>query len=233
MSLPHPEVLGLYLVTDEAACGDRTLADVVRAAVRGGVTCVQLREKKLTTREFVARACLLKEVLSEALRPVPLLINDRLDVALASRAEGVHVGQSDMPPDIVRQLMPDAIIGLSVESIADVEALRARGQASGDAGAGSAGLIDYLGISPVFATPTKTDTAPALGLAGLATIRALTPLPLVAIGGISAGNAAEVLATGADGIAVVSAICSAPDPSAAAAQLAAILRGQSRKSRLA
>ena len=217
MSLTLPEVLGLYLVTDEAACGDRALADIVRASLHGGVTCVQLREKRLSTREFVTRACLLKEVLSEAPQPVPLLINDRLDVALASGAEGVHVGQSDMPPDVVRRWMPEAIIGLSVESLADVHALALQ-----------PARVDYLGVSPVFATPTKTDTAPALGLAGLREIRALTARPLVAIGGISAANAADVLAAGADGLAVVSAICSAPDPGAAAADLAAILRNHRR-----
>lgn len=213
MSLPDPGVLALYLVTDTAACGARALADVVRLAIEGGVTCVQLREKHLATREFVARACLLKEVLGEAPKPVPLLINDRLDVALASGADGVHVGQSDLPPDVVRRFFPDAIIGLSVESVADAKA------------AASMPAVDYLGVSPVFPTPTKTDTAPALGMAGLAAIRALSRLPLVAIGGIGLAQAADVLAAGADGIAVVSAICSSPDPRAAAQELEAIVRG--------
>ena len=207
------QALRLCLVTDAAACAPRDLADVVRAAVRGGVTSVQLREKRLETRAFVARARLLQEVLSEAPEKVPLIINDRVDVALACAADGVHVGQSDMHATIVRRLLPDAIIGMSVESAADARAV-----------AVEALPVDYLGVSPVFATPTKTDTAPPLGLAGLAAIRALTSLPLVAIGGIAAANAAEVLAAGADGLAVVSAICAATDPEAAAERLAIILR---------
>ena len=211
------QALRLCLVTDAAACAPRDLADVVRAAVRGGVTSVQLREKQLWTRAFVARARLLQEVLSEAPEKVPLIINDRVDVALACAADGVHVGQSDMHATDVRRLLPDAIIGLSVESAADARAVAAE-----------ALPVDYLGVSPVFATPTKTDTAPPLGLAGLAAIRALTSLPLVAIGGIAAANAADVLAAGADGLAVVSAICAAADPEAAAERLAFILRSSER-----
>jgi thiamine-phosphate pyrophosphorylase len=145
------QALRLCLVTDAAACAPRNLADVVRAAVRGGVTSVQLREKQLSTRAFVARARLLQEVLSEAPRKVPLIINDRVDVALACAADGVHVGQSDMDAATVRRLLPDAIIGLSVESAADARAV-----------AGEALPVDYLGVSPVFATPTKTDTAQPL-----------------------------------------------------------------------
>lgn len=208
MTTWNVRVLDLYLVTDTLACRDRDLADVVRAAVRGGVTCVQLREKHLATRTFVTRARLLKEVLAEAPAPVPLVINDRLDIALASGAEGVHVGQSDTPPAIVREHLPDAIIGLSVESPADAVAVVERSLP-----------VDYLGVSPVFATPTKPDAAAALGLAGLAAIRALSALPLVGIGGIGLHNAADVIRAGADGVAVVSAICSAADPEEAARRL--------------
>lgn len=203
-----PRCLRIYLVTDAAVCAPRPVEAVVRAAVRGGVTCVQLREKDLPTRDFVARARMLKALLSPA--GVPLVINDRLDVALAAGADGVHVGQSDMPPADVRRWMPGGIVGLSVESAADVRAALASGV-----------HLDYLGVSPVFATPTKTDTAPPLGLRGLAEIRTLTRLPLVAIGGIGPANAAEVLAAGADGLAVVSAICGAADPEIAARGLAA------------
>jgi thiamine-phosphate pyrophosphorylase len=135
---------------------------------------------------------------------VPLVINDRIDVALACQAQGVHLGQSDMPVAIARQMLPpEVFIGLSVENLGDVA--RAAGQA-----------VDYLGVSPIFATPTKTDTAPPWGLAGLRQVRALTTLPLVAIGGIHLTNAAEVLRAGAGGLAVVSAICSADDPALAA-----------------
>ena len=210
----EPRFFKLYLVTDSALCGDRTLADVVRAAVQGGVTCVQLREKSLSTREFLERACLLKEVLSEGTDPVPLIINDRLDIALACKADGVHVGQSDMPPEVIRNHMPDALIGLSVESVADARRVEER-----------ALPVDYLGVSPVFATQTKVDTAAPLGLSGLAAIRALTTLPLVAIGGIGASNAAAALSAGADGLAVVSAILAAPDPREASRALMAVIEG--------
>jgi thiamine-phosphate pyrophosphorylase len=210
MRLPLTEALRLYLVTDQASLRGRTLADVVLAAVTGGVRCVQLREKALATRDFVALALAVKDLLAPF--DVPLIINDRLDVALACGAQGVHLGQSDMPVALARQLLPpEVFIGLSVENLADVA--RAAGQP-----------VDYLGISPVYATPTKTDTARPWGLAGVRQVRALTRLPLVAIGGIHQGNAAAVLQAGADGLAVVSAICSAADPQAAAQSFQAICK---------
>ena len=199
------ESLRLQLVTDSALCGSRGVLAVVAAAVEGGVSCVQLREKALDTRAFVERARALKALLAP-LR-VPLIINDRLDVALACEADGLHLGQTDLPADIARRLLPPgAIIGLSVESPGDVAAAERE-------------PVDYLGVSPVFATSTKPDAAPALGLAGLRSIRALTRRPLVAIGGIAVTNAAAVMAAGADGIAVVSALCAAADPAAAARAL--------------
>lgn len=202
--------LRLYLVTDQALSRGRTLPDVVAAAVQGGVTCVQLREKELSTREFLAQALALKALLGP--RGIPLVINDRVDVALACGAEGVHLGQTDMPPDEARRLLPPQVfIGWSVETPEDIK--RSAMQP-----------VDYLGVSPVFATPTKTDTKAPWGLSGLRSIRALTELPLVAIGGIQLNNAAEVTAAGADGLAVVSAICSADDPAEAAR---AMLRGMS------
>ncbi|WP_079418805.1 thiamine phosphate synthase [Thiomonas intermedia] len=197
-------VLRLHLVTDAALCGPRGVEAVVAEAVRGGATCVQLREKHLDTRPFIERARALKALLAPL--GVPLIVNDRVDVALAAGADGVHVGQSDMLPQDVRRLMPHALIGLSVESADQVRG--APGQS-----------VDYLGISPVFATPSKHDTAPALGLDGLRTLRALTDLPLIAIGGIDLGNAAQVMAAGADGLAVVRALCAAPDPAEAARTL--------------
>ena len=206
VSGPPAEVLRrqlrLYLVTDQALTRGRSLEDVVAAAVAGGVGCVQLREKALATGEFLARARALKRLLAPV--GVPLVINDRIDVALACGADGVHLGQSDLPPEEARRLLPPHVfIGWSVETPEDVER--------------AASLpVDYLGVSPVFATPTKTDTSPAWGLAGLRQVRAMTALPLVAIGGIHCGNAAEVLRAGADGLAVVSALCAADDPRAAA-----------------
>jgi thiamine-phosphate pyrophosphorylase len=163
---------------------------------------VQLREKELCSRDFVALACAMKALLAPF--GVPLVINDRIDLALACGAQGVHLGQSDMPVELARQLLPpEVFIGLSVESVEDVA--RAKGQPA-----------DYLGVSPIYATPTKTDTAAPWGLAGLRQVRALTGAPLVAIGGVHLGNALELLQAGADGLAVVSAICSAADPCAAA-----------------
>jgi thiamine-phosphate pyrophosphorylase len=210
------DALRLYLVTDQPSLRGRSLLEVVRAAVQGGVSCVQLREKSLNTRDFVAQSLAVKALLDPL--GVPLVINDRIDVALACQAQGVHLGQSDMPVTIARQMLPpEVFIGLSVENLGDVA--RAAGQA-----------VDYLGVSPVFATPTKTDTAPPWGLAGLRQVRALTTLPLVAIGGIHLSNAAEVLRAGADGLAVVSAICSADDP-ALAAQLFAQLISSDAKQR--
>lgn len=195
----------LYLVTDRALARGRPLAEIVCAAVAGGVTCVQLREKACGTREFLAEARALRA--TTRVLGVPLFINDRVDVALAAAADGVHLGQQDLPVAEARRLGPPGwIIGVSAESGAD--AVRAEREGA-----------DYLGVSPVFATPTKTDHAPPLGLAGLQAIRAAVKIPLVAIGGIHAGNAQEVVRAGADGVAVVSAIVAAADPRAAAAEL--------------
>jgi thiamine-phosphate pyrophosphorylase len=203
--------LRLHLVTDAALCGPRGVEAVVAAAVRGGATCVQLREKQLDTRPFVERARALKALLAPL--QVPLIINDRVDIALAVGADGVHVGQRDMHPADVRRLMPHALIGLSVENPAQVRAA-------------AHCPVDYLGASPVFATPSKTDTAPALGLDGLRALRQLTRLPLIAIGGIDPHNAAQVIAAGADGLAVVRALCAAPDPTAAARTLRRAIEAQ-------
>jgi thiamine-phosphate diphosphorylase len=195
----------LYLVTDRALSRGRTTCDIVRAAVAGGVTCVQLREKDCPTREFIAEARLLKSILQPA--GIPLIINDRLDVALVVGADGLHLGQQDMDIIEARRLAgPDLIIGISAESLAD--AVRAEAQGA-----------DYIAISPVFATVTKKDTATPLGLDGIRRIRTAVSLPLVGIGGISVDNAAAVIAAGADGIAVVSAIVAADCPRSAAAAL--------------
>lgn len=204
-ALARLDALRLHLVTDSALCGERGLLAVVEAAVRGGVSCVQLREKTLGTRAFVERARALKA----SLKPhgVPLIINDRVDVALACGADGIHVGQGDMAPADVRRLLPGALLGLSIETLEQLE------QAELEA-------VDYYGISPVFSTATKTDAAAAVGLEGLRVMRAHTRRPLVAIGGIAPGNAQAVMAAGADGLAVVSALCMAPDPAEVARCLA-------------
>jgi len=206
---------GLYFVTDRGLCGTWPLADVVLQAIRGGAAGVQLREKTAATRAFVEEAQMIKELMAPF--RVPLIINDRLDVALAVGADGVHVGQDDMPYEIARKLMgPKAIIGLSVETWEDVE---------------RAERLDanYLGVSPIFATPTKTDTKGAWGLDGLARIRAFSRHPLVAIGGLNAANAEAVVMAGADGVAVVSAICASPDPLSTSRQLTDIIRAALQK----
>jgi thiamine-phosphate pyrophosphorylase len=207
---------GLYLVTDRGLCGEKPLDEVVIQAVKGGVAYVQLREKEISTRLFVEEAKKIKKLLESY--KVPLIINDRVDVALACGAEGVHIGQEDMPYEIVRKLMGrNAIIGLSVESWEDVVA--------------SQGLdISYIGISPVFATPTKTDTKGAWGLDGLAKIKAFSRHPLVAIGGLNESNIKEVVKAGADCIAVVSAICEADQPEAVARRLNDIIQSALKNS---
>ncbi|WP_421827416.1 thiamine phosphate synthase [Larkinella sp.] len=195
----------LYLVTDETACRGRDFFWVVEEAVKGGVTMVQLREKSLGTRAFVERAIRLKTLLKPY--GVPLIINDRVDVALASAADGVHIGQSDMPYETVRELLPPGkIIGLSAETKEHV-----RESEKWD--------LSYLALSPLYATPSKTDHAEPWGLAGLQWVRANSRHPLVVIGGLHLLNTAEAIENGADGVAVISAICSAESPRTAAFEL--------------
>ena len=203
--------LRLYLVTDRALGRGRSLVDLVRRAVEGGVTIVQLREKQAGTREFIGLA----EELQDLLAPlrVPLVINDRIDVALAVGAAGVHVGQSDMPVAMARRLLGErGLLGVSVSNIEEV----VRAEADG---------ADYLGVSPIYATPTKTDTVTPVGFVGLSSLRAATRLPLVAIGGLHADNVIPVIKHGADGVAVVSAIMAADDPCEAARTLRARIDG--------
>ena len=191
----NKETLKLYLVTDRDLSLGRSLEEVVCEAVAGGVTMVQLREKYAATGEFIE----LGRRLMAVLKPlgVPLIINDRVDVALAIDADGVHIGQSDMPYEDARRLLgPDKIIGLSVENMDEL--LKANELD-----------VDYVGISPVYGTPTKTDTAEPFGLEGLRKAVNLSSHPTVAIGGMNASTIGDVIAAGADGVAVVSAICSA------------------------
>lgn len=199
------EQLRLYLVTDRAFLAGRDMASVVREAVAGGVTMVQLREKHLDTRAFVEEAIALKEALQDT--GVPLIINDRLDVALASGADGVHIGQSDMPYPIARKLLgPNAIIGLSVENMDQVRQAETLD-------------VDYIGVSPVFSTPTKEDTAAPFGLEGLQQAAEISTHPIVAIGGMNLSNVSDVIKHGADGIALVSAIMGSDGPRKASQQL--------------
>ena len=205
----------LYLVTDRGLAKNRSTLEIVKSAVAGGVTCVQLREKDCSTREFIRQAFEIKDFLKA--RGVPLIINDRVDIAQAVAADGVHLGQTDMPLEIAKKILGDSmIIGISAESLED--ALEAE-----------KGGADYLGVSPIFATPTKTDTAPPLGLEGLRSIRKAVKIPLVGIGGLNRENSAAVIQSGGDGVAVVSAIVAAADPAQAAGELTRIIN-EARKS---
>ncbi len=195
----------LYLVTDKQLSCGRATKEIVKAAVAGGVTCVQIREKELGSREFINKAKELKRILQPL--GIPLIVNDRVDVALAARADGIHLGQTDMSIKDARKLVGnDVIIGISAESLQD--AIDAQNQGA-----------DYIGISPVFNTDTKKDTATPLGLEGIANIKIHTSIPLVAIGGIKRDNITSVIEAGADGIAVVSAIVSADSPETSAQEL--------------
>ncbi len=204
------KINGLYFVTDRDLCLGRPLEKVVYDCVQGGVSVVQLREKNISTRVFIEEALRIKALLEP--HNVPLIINDRIDVAKAVGADGVHIGQEDMPYHMARELLgPEAIIGLSVETeeqVHEAEKYEA----------------DYLGVSPIFETPTKTDTRGSWGLSGLSWVRRHSRHTLVAIGGLNETNTAEAVRAGADAIAVVSALCSAPDPRAAAEKLSSIIR---------
>ena len=207
--LPFPL---LYLVTDRDLALGRPLLEVVSQAVEGGVTIVQIREKTLSTKAFIEEALEIQAYLKT--RGIPLLINDRVDIALGIGADGVHLGQSDMPYPMARNLLgPTALIGLSVDT--QEELLRAE---SFD--------VDYLGIGPVYPTNTKTDHKGFFwGTEGLRWARSHSRHRLIAIGGINEKNAFEIAQTGVDGIAVVSAIVSAQNPREAASRLrSALLR---------
>lgn len=199
----------LYVVTDAGLSRGRSHLAVIEAAIAGGATIVQYREKMASTRQMIAEAQALRELTRRA--GVPLIVNDRLDVALAVDADGVHVGQDDMPAALARRLIgPDKILGVSAANLS--EAMQAVQDGT-----------DYLGVGPIVATPTKPDAAPPIGMDGLREICRRVPIPVVAIGGINATNAADAIAAGAHGIAVVSAVVAAEDVAAAAQQLRALV----------
>lgn len=209
--MARPFNLSLYLVTDPEMTARRGLVETVVAAVAGGVTIVQLRDKSGSARELAEAG----RALLARLRPlgIPLLVNDRIDVACAIGADGVHVGQEDLPPTVARTILgPDAIVGLSVTKAEELATIDAS--------------VDYVGLGPLFQTGTKADAAPALGEVEFARLRREIPLPVVAIGGIGPANLRQTLRAGADGIAVVSAICAAADPRAAAAALATAITAE-------
>ncbi len=202
----------LYAVSDRGLLRGRPLVWAVEQAILGGATIVQLREKTASTSEFVKLA---QEVLAITRQyGVPLIINDRIDVMLAVNADGTHVGQEDMPATMARKLIgPEKILGVSVETVAEAQAAVAGG-------------ADYLGAGAVFATPTKADAGRPIGLEGLRRIKESAAIPVVAIGGINAGNLQEVLETGVDGVALVSAIFGREEINDATAILATLLKNR-------
>jgi thiamine-phosphate pyrophosphorylase len=201
-----PFDLSLYLVLDPDLCAPMGMIETTRSAVAGGVTMVQLRDKRATTAGMIETGRALQAVLAGT--GVPLVVNDDVEAAIVLRADGLHVGQEDCDARSARaRIGPDMILGVSVETEALAAAL-------------DPATVDYAGVGPVFSTPTKPDHKQPIGLDGLARLVAASPVPTVAISGLKAGHAAAVLAAGADGLAVVSAICGKPDPRRAAAEIA-------------
>lgn len=200
--------LRLYLVTDTAMCGARGVPETVRRAVSGGATTVQVRDPHASGRELHELVARVREELVGT--GVALLVDDRLDVALTAGADGVHLGQSDLPVERARAVAgPDLLVGWSVTDRTELD----------EANALPDGVVDYLGVGPVFSTPTKPGHAEPTGVDGLRELVAASRIPTAAIGGVHGDNAAQVAATGVGGLCVVSEICAAADPAAAAAGL--------------
>ncbi|WP_462320722.1 thiamine phosphate synthase [Halochromatium sp.] len=202
--------LSVYLITDAALCARAGLVETVAAGLRGGVTVVQLRDKQVSDTELIEQGRALKGLLTGT--GVPLIVNDRLEVALAIDADGVHLGQSDHSVAEAREVMgAEAILGLSLQSLDQLQRLDPT-------------LVDYLGVGPVFATTTKPDHSSPLGFDGLAKICDASPLPVVAIGGLRAEHAGAVWSAGAEGMALVSAICAADNPEQSTRRIAEACR---------
>ncbi len=210
-----------YVIVDPAACAGRDPLDVARAAALGGASIIQLRDKRGDIPAMLALARRMHDVLAP--HGVPLVINDRVDVALAAGAQGAHVGQSDLPAEAARALMGEqAIIGLSHKREEEIAA-------------SPVAALSYAAIGGIFATASKQQERPPIGIEGFAHLRAMMrqrapDLPVVAISGIRQDNAAQVVAAGADGVAVISAVCAADDPQAATEALrAAVEEGLKRR----
>lgn len=201
----------LYLCTDRGLMTTDTIEESVELAVKGGVTMVQLREKDCSSAEFYQTALRVKNITDQY--QVPLIINDRVDIAMAVDAAGVHVGQSDLPAAVVRGIIgPDKIIGVSTATVE--EAVKAQEDGA-----------DYIGVGAMFVTSTKSNTR-SVSMERLAEIRNAVTIPIVAIGGINEKNAAQFCGTGIDGLAVVSAIVAKADIEQAARELKAIFTGK-------
>lgn len=199
-----PKILRLVAITDDVEDQRSTLVDRVAAAVRGGATSVQVRLKRATPREVVE---ITRAIVGKV--PVPVIVNDRADIALASGAAGVHVGEADLPVTAIRRFAPPGfIIGASL---------------GGDAELANAKEADYVGIGPLFATETKDDAGKAIGIDGFRKLAGLAGLPAVAVGGVTADRAAQVIAAGGAGVAVINAIFRGDDPERAARSIAAAI----------
>ena len=207
-----PGLWRLHVLTDRKTSRGRSHLQVAEAAIAGGADVLQLRDKEASSGQLYREGLLLRKLTRDA--KVPFIVNDRLDIALAVDADGLHVGQTDLPASVARRILgPGKILGVSVETVE--EAIRAEKDGA-----------DYLGVGPVFeARGTKPDTCEPLGVDCIARIRRHCRLPIVAIGGINAENARKVREAGADGAAVISAIVSADDISQATRKLKRILEG--------
>lgn len=204
----------LYFVTDRGLSLGRTHLEIIEAAVEGGVTLVQLREKDLDSRRFYEEALAIKKFLD--VRRIPLIINDRIDIAMAVDAEGVHLGQEDLPITIARKLLgPEKVIGISVFTPEEAREAERMG-------------ADYLGLSPIFLTGTKPELIRQIGFEGISPIRRVTKVPLVGIGSMNEMTVFEAICRGLDGAAVVSAICAKEDVCTAAR----MLKGEIKRARM-
>ena len=200
----------LMFVTDERITNDLQFLNVLESSLKGGTSIVQLREKKLNTKHFYERALAVKNLCTKY--NTPLIINDRIDVAMAIDADGVHIGQTDLPVSVARNLLGNnKIMGWSVSN--EEQAAQANNF-----------KVDYIGLSPIFSTDTKTKNLNIpLGIEGLRELKLISNKPIVCIGGINTKNTASIIQNGADGIAVVSAISQANNPQQATKQLKEII----------
>lgn len=205
----RPLDVSLYVITDHRTARGRDQVDLIAQAIAGGATTVQLRDKELPARDQLALGKRLRD-LTRATKTT-LIVNDRVDLALAIDADGVHLGQDDLPPTVARSLLgQDRLIGVSVGDPGQYELVRREG-------------ADYVGTGPLALTGTKGDAGAAIGTAGIRAVREITNLPMVAIGGVSSSNAAAAIAAGADGLAVISAILGADNPEQIARELRQIV----------
>jgi thiamine-phosphate pyrophosphorylase len=205
----------LYVITDEGIAGGRSHAAIARSAVLGGAGIIQLRDKSMSCTELAVVGREIARITRKA--GAVFIVNDRLDVAIACGADGVHLGQDDMLISTARQLAPPGfILGVSVGTVEEAAAAERDG-------------ADYIALSPVFSTASKDDAGPGHGLDSLREIRRAVTLPIVAIGGISRQNVQDVIAAGADGIAVISAVVASHDITAAARELRGLVRESKRR----